>query len=193
MVLRDFNNNIIRKRMNLKKQNIIPSVYNSMKKLITLLSLILTLNSYGQDVLDSLVFERINDYRIENGVQPLILDTSIYKAAYHHAKYLHDNGYPGSYPLNSGHYEKVLEKPSDRLKAQGVLFLACGENITTFTVNFVGEDGWIDMEKTASKVLDVWVNSPSHHKLLISPKPTEGAIAIYIDSGLVYVVLNVIK
>jgi len=163
-----------------------------MKKLITIL-LFLSVTSYSQDVLDSLVFEKINEYRIENNIHALTLDTSIYKAAYLHSKYLHDNGYPYQYPLSSGHYEEILVKPSDRLRAQGVPFIACGENVASFSVILVGKDGWIDMEDMANQVLNMWISSPGHHKLMLSPKPTEGAIAIYIDSGKVFVVLNVVK
>jgi uncharacterized protein YkwD len=164
-----------------------------MKKLITIFFFLLTLNSYGQTALDVVVFEKINEYRVENGVTELALDTSIYKAAYLHSKYLHDNGYPFNYPLSSGHYEKVLEKPSNRLREQGVLFLACGENIACFTSNLVSKDGWVDMEAVANYVLDMWINSPGHHRLMISPKPISGAIGVYIDSGKIFVVLNVVK
>jgi len=164
-----------------------------MKKLITILLLFLTITSYGQDILDSLVFEKINEYRIENNVHALTLDTSIYKVAYLHSKYLHDNGYPFNYPYGSGHYEEVLVNPSDRLRAQGVPFVACGENIASFSVVLVGKDGWVDMEDMVNHVLKLWINSPGHHKLMLSPKPTKGALAIYIDSGKVFVVLNVVK
>ena len=173
--------------MNLKKQNITYFVYNSMKKILTLLSLILALNSYGQTVLDSLVFERINEYRVENGISTLTLDTSVYKAAYHHAKYLHDNG------SSWGHREDSLVKPWNRLKAQGLFFWSCGENIATFTANLVSKDGWVDMEDLSKQVLTQWINSPSHHWLLLHEKPNRGAIAVYIDSGVVFVVLNVIE
>ena len=164
-----------------------------MKKLITLLSLILTLNSYGQTAIDLVVWEKLNEYRVESGVQPLPLDTSVYKAAYLHSKYLHDNGYPSKYPFGSGHYEEVLKKPSDRLRAQGALFISCGENIGCFSVDQFLEDGWVDMEAVANYVVDGWINSSGHHKLMISPYPLSGAIGVYIDSGMVFVVLNVVN
>ena len=165
----------------------------NIKKLITLLSLILTLNSYGQTAIDLVVWEKLNEYRVESGVQPLPLDTSVYKAAYLHSKYLHDNGYPSKYPLSSGHYEEVLKNPSDRLSAQGVLFIWCGENIGSFTVGQFSEDGWVDMEAVANYIVDGWINSPGHHKLMISPKYTSGAVGVYIDSGRVFAVLNVVR
>jgi len=158
-----------------------------MKKLITLLSLILTLNSYGQTVLDSLVFKRLNEYRIENGKVALTLDTLVYKAAYHHSKYLHDNGW------DWGHREDSLVKPWDRLKAQGLFFWSAGENIATFTVNLVSQDGWVDMEALSTQVLTQWIGSPSHHWLMLNEKINQGAIAVYIGSGKVFVTLNAIK
>ena len=42
-----------------------------MKKLITILLLILTISSYGQTAIDLVVFEKINEYRVENGVAEL--------------------------------------------------------------------------------------------------------------------------
>ena len=158
-----------------------------MKKLITLLSLILTLNSYGQTVLDSLVFERLNEYRVEKGLSTLTLDTLVYKAAYHHSKYLHENGWEW------GHREDSLVKPWDRLYAQGLFFWACGENIALFTVNLVSEDGWVDMEALSEQVLTQWIGSPSHHWLMLNEKINRGAIAVVIENGEVIVTLNAIK
>ena len=47
-----------------------------MKKLITILFLFLSIISYGQSNVDMQVFNKINEYRISNGVPPIVLDST---------------------------------------------------------------------------------------------------------------------
>ena len=42
----------------------------------------------AQTNLDLLLFSRVNEYRIENKIEPLIWDSSVYKMTEHHTRYL---------------------------------------------------------------------------------------------------------
>ncbi|MGY8988648.1 MAG: hypothetical protein ACKVJA_00120 [Flavobacteriales bacterium] len=39
-----------------------------MKKILTILLTILTISSYGQTKLDLLIFDKVNEYRVEKGL-----------------------------------------------------------------------------------------------------------------------------
>lgn len=65
-----------------------------MKKIISILFLFVPLFLFSQTKLDSLVFEKINEYRISKGVFPLVWDTCSYKASKHHALYLSNMIFP---------------------------------------------------------------------------------------------------
>ena len=143
-----------------------------MKKLITILLLVLTVISYGQTKLDMLVFKGINEYRVSHGVKPLIFDSLVWDDAEHHSAYLHEHGYPYDYPLSSGHYEMELELPSDRLAHFGVDWNGySGECITYFAARDT------DMENVA-KVIDLWDSSPPHKKGMLSPEANKLAISL---------------
>ena len=48
-----------------------------MKKLTTILLLLLSIISYGQNNVDMQAFNKINEYRISNGVSAIVLDSTI--------------------------------------------------------------------------------------------------------------------
>ena len=60
-----------------------------MKILITILFCIFNLvYSYSQTSLDSLLFQKINEYRLSKGLDILIWDNNVYKMSNHHSTYL---------------------------------------------------------------------------------------------------------
>ena len=97
-----------------------------MKKLITILLSLLTLGSYSQTELDMLTFNSLNEYRIEHGVEPLVFDSTVWKAAQHQSTYLSQNGYPSDYVCSSGHNELELVEFTDRLRYYGVKWSGTG-------------------------------------------------------------------
>lgn len=64
-----------------------------MKKLITLLLTLLTLVSFSQErqfELEKLILEKVNEFRISEGLLAVKWNDKVYDAAYHHAYYLTD-------------------------------------------------------------------------------------------------------
>ena len=143
-----------------------------MKKLITILLSLLTLVSYSQTELDMLVFESLNEYRIENGVEPLVFDSIVWEAAQHHSVYLSENGYTTEYVCSSGHLELELVNFSDRLNHFDVKWTGTGgECIATWS-------GKRTNEESVTQVIHQWDGSPSHKKGLLKTDVTRMAISI---------------
>ena len=152
-----------------------------MKKILLILLTTLSLNLYGQSVLDMMVFDRINDYRVENSLKPFIFDTLVWKAANHHSIYLAENKY-------LSHYEDVLKMPSDRLRSVGITITKCsGENVNAFPL-----DGESD-EYLSLIIFTLWVRSPIHNELLLKDTPKYGAVSSYTISDVLYSTLNVYR
>ena len=159
-----------------------------MKKLITILLFFLTILSYGQTNIDVLVMEKINNYRVENGVKPLIFDSLAWKSCNHHSVYLAENGFPFDYICDNAHQELELVKPSDRLRNAGVVLTNCAaENVSMFLI-------WnTDYEVIAQHIFAMWVSSPEHNDILLHTRPKFGAVSVYITNGEAFSTLNVYK
>jgi len=156
-----------------------------MKKLTTILFLLLSIISYGQTNVDMQVFDKINEYRISNGVLPIVLDSTIWKGVNYHSNYLIDNDYPYNYPLDNPHDELILTNPSDRLFQYG--FIMNGvirECITVFT--YVS-----DMELTTTWVVKNFDKSAPHKEAVLDPRVIRGAISLTFYGDLCYATLIV--
>tara|TARA_R110000851_G_scaffold69138_1_gene154987 strand:+ start:922 stop:1458 length:537 start_codon:yes stop_codon:yes gene_type:complete len=154
-----------------------------MKKILTILLLILTISSYSQTKLDMLTFNALNEYRIERGVKPLVFDSTVWKAAQHHSTYLSQNDYPSNYVCSSGHNELELVEFTDRLRYYGVKWSGTGgECVATWGCR--GSN-----EKNAVQVIGQWDGSPSHKEGMLEKDVTRVAISlvpIYWESDISY-------
>jgi len=143
-----------------------------MKKILTVLLLILTISSYGQTKLDMLTFNALNEYRIEHGVEPLVFDFNVWEAAQHHSTYLSENGYPDNYVCASGHHELELVEFTDRLRHYGVKWAGTAvECVTT------GGDYFSDVEN-ALYIINKWDSSPSHKEGMLEKDVTRVGISL---------------
>jgi uncharacterized protein YkwD len=135
-----------------------------MKRLIMILLLISTiLTSYSQTPLDYKVFEKINEYRVENGVRELKWDDKVYQAAKHH------NDYMIKFDIFS-HTEKGNAPHSwDRVTLYKVKWSQVGEILT------IAYDDEISVDEKAAKIVQKWKNSPSHNRNMLTPDYTHGA------------------
>ena len=138
-----------------------------------------------------LVMEKINNYRVENGVIPLVFDSLVWNACNHHSIYLSDNGYPFEYICDNAHEEKELVKPSDRMRNQGVVLTNCAaENVNAFLLR----DFWNgDEELIAQHVFNLWAGSSEHNNILLHSRPVFGAVSVYIKEQQAFCTLNVYK
>lgn len=153
-----------------------------MKKIISIVLLAISLTSYSQTTLDTLVLNKINEYRKSKGVPVLKWgDTNVQKAAEHHSDYLYSvnlskvehakqiNMTPEeqfNIELVRGHEEEI---PSKSVKSQSStqrfeIYDFMRENVTTvFGYMNAGN------ETFAKNIVDSWKESPSHNATLLHP------------------------
>jgi len=143
-----------------------------MKKLITILLSLLVISSYGQTKLDFLIFEKVNDYRIENGLDSWGWDDRVFLVAEKHDSYqltISDISHDELVDVD-GHEE--ISRLAHRFDAVFTDWLRCGENIAV--VNTYN----MKLEEIAIKTLEMWIASPPHNKILLTTtKYCGGAIS----------------
>eukprot|EP01050_Picozoa_sp_SAG11_P001528 SAG11_NODE_67_length_18762_cov_13.942560_9_plen_176_part_00 len=131
------------------------------KLLITLLS-ILSIYSYGQTKLDFLIFEKVNNYRIDNGLSSWVWDDRVFLVAEKHDNYqLSISDISHEELVDVEGYEEI-NRLAHRFDSVFTDWLRCGENIAV--VNTYG----MKLEEIANKTLEMWVASPEHNKILLS-------------------------
>ena len=62
-----------------------------MKRLLTILLTFVSLISYSQErvpELEKLIFDKVNQYRVSQGLKPVVWNDKVYEASYHHALYI---------------------------------------------------------------------------------------------------------
>jgi uncharacterized protein YkwD len=138
-------------------------------KLLTIFLILITNFCISQTSLDSLCLDKINNYRKSNSKSVFTWNNIAYNAANHHSHYLKDS----TDVLT--HHESVLINPKDRLVFFGGKYSYVAENVLVVSLNFSESDKLSEIqEKISSEVLDTWVNSPSHNKILLSQTQLAG-------------------
>ncbi len=130
-----------------------------MKNILTIIILLITLSSmFSQTKLDSVVFEKVNEYRISKGFKSLGWDITCYKAAKVHTNYLFRTG-------KVGHKEDTLVDPKDRLRyvdSKGKWTII---NEVAISTNINIKDDSID--KIAILIVNGWKNSKLHNDVIL--------------------------
>jgi len=140
-----------------------------MKRIITTLLLIGTiLTSYSQTPLDYKVFEKINEYRVENGIHELTWCDTTYQAAKHHTDYMIKN------KIIRHHEDNETPKFTYRLR----LYLQHGintgdENLAWVPLNDI-EDS---TDKIANSIVNVWKDSKGHNSTMLTKGNDIGAVS----------------
>ena len=134
-----------------------------MKNIITTIFIMLSLSLFSQTKIDTLVFNKVNEYRISMCLNPLKWETTCFKASEIHTKYLkHTN--------KVGHTEDTLVNPQDRLKffdKKGKWTIINEVALSTKPRNI--KDTEIDInEKLATDVVEVWKSSKDHNDILLN-------------------------
>jgi len=131
-----------------------------MKLVNTVILLLISVLSFSQTKLDSLVLSKINSYRVSKGLNEVTFSTIDFKAANHHSNYLLGKGF-------ISHTQDKLTNPSDRYKFfGGDKYSSVGENVLSYNVNIKDND--MPLEKISTELVDLWKNSPGHNKILLS-------------------------
>ncbi|MBI4930016.1 MAG: CAP domain-containing protein [Bacteroidetes bacterium] len=151
-----------------------------MKQKLTILLLLTSLFVAAQTKLDSLVFQKINEYRIAKGLNALVWSSSLYKAAQHHSEYLVklNRQLKSDVTLNFiiGHFENQ--------KVDGILSMSFEERINKFYRNSNASEcvaffGMLknNFEKGANSIIYIWKRSPQHNAILLEPNSKFGVVS----------------
>ena len=160
-----------------------------MKKLIMILFLtFIWFNLFSQTKYDSLLFEKINEYRVSNGLNELIWNEEVYNMSVHHSTYLSlqtdsiiDD--KDSIIAYAGHKEnqkdnflqlKTLKDRFNKYVKNKNDIMCWGENFYfgTYDTNIR------DMFYIIEKIMDGWKTSRGHNEFLLDKNIIYGACSI---------------
>lgn len=153
-----------------------------MKKIFITILLLFASQLSAQTKLDSMLFNKINEYRVFNRVNSLQWDTNIFKVSNHHSTYLKLLNYD-SLKTTITHTEDVdvkdfeeLINSSDRFdKFTNKIDVFIGENVTgTLKIKT------FDAEKIVDIVFNKFKNSIEHNKIMLSENAKYGACSIIV-------------
>ena len=121
-----------------------------------------TLPNYRPDRDAMELFRLVNQYRKDNGIQELEFDDTLAKLAYVRAK-------------------EQIEKEG-HTRPDGTRFLTVFEEYGC-SYNGAGENIAIGTEATPERMMNGWINSPSHNENMLRPYWGKGAIGLYTDEN----------
>ena len=142
-----------------------------MKKLLFIISIFLTIQSYGQlsssekTELKLLLAQRVNDLREEKGIPPLKFDRHLGDAAQIQADYV-KKFKKLTHEQRRGELRTVMDRV---LNVGGDMYLQVGENLLVTTPQsapFTKRD----LKSIAWEMFILWKNSPGHYQNMVNPE-----------------------
>ncbi|MBL7973449.1 MAG: CAP domain-containing protein [Candidatus Kapabacteria bacterium] len=113
------------------------------------------------------VLERINAYRLEQGLQPLVLNSTVSEIARKHSANM------ASGKVAFGH--DGFLKRDEKIRAKLVGILKTGENVA-----------W-GKNVTVQRIVEDWIASPHHHENIVEPNYRETGIGVAVArNGRIY-------
>ena len=147
-----------------------------MKNLLLSLIFLCSLGVIAQTKLDSLVFKKINEYRVSNHVNPLVWDETLYPAANFHSTYLVELNKLDKDTFTVTHFQNNDKFKTPNQRASYFLKRDVKVSECTNMCGF-GFGKWATLEYAANSVLDTWKKSPKHNAAILSKNITKGAIS----------------
>jgi len=138
-----------------------------MKNIIVLITIFVTSFSFTPNIND-LLYQKINNYRLQNGLSPLVVSQN--------AKIVNDQ-----------QLKYMIETSTVPLDHSQLIETKYGHTFSTFQerINYVYNDSYIYFgenligmvyentpEFIAEQIFQLWVQSPSHNELMLSVQPT---------------------
>ena len=121
-----------------------------MKKILTILLTILTISSYGQTKLDLLIFDKVNKYRVENGLSTWVWEDKVFLIAEKHNNYQVKISDISHEELQDVENHVEVSRLSHRFDSVFTDWLRCGENAAV--VNTKG----MTLDEIATATLEMW-------------------------------------
>lgn len=155
-----------------------------MKIILSILFIILTSVNFAQLNLDSLIFYGVNEWRIENGLEPFVWSAPVVDVALNQVEYCSRVKYPFHDQIITDANDSAFQIEPDFVKRftnMGVSSSkpnwAYGENLAVI----VDPNYELSQKQVADKTVTGWINSPEHNELLLDTQVKFGAIAHKID------------
>jgi uncharacterized protein YkwD len=157
-----------------------------------LISLLLAVHSaYGQKSLErdsfpkkciyfeKRLFELVNDYRVKNGLKPVLWSEQVHQATDNHAFYL--TKIEGLNHYQSKNVEDVAEKKGfmERITYYVPNPSMVGEIIAQCSYEDFKDSAYINSVPAAA--LELWKKSKRHNEIILTAAYTQGAVSIYQD------------
>jgi len=150
-----------------------------MKKILFILLVLISNLSSSQTRLDSLLLNKINNYRSSKGLNSLIWNDSLYSVADNQSEYmfltneiLHNQKMYDSTILKSFLPEPIfINRFLKHINPN--IFRMVGENLVSHKLESYNN---INLDSLSNELLLSWINSPSHNKLLLDSTMCEAAI-----------------
>jgi uncharacterized protein YkwD len=147
-----------------------------MKSILVILISLFLFEAKAQTKLDSLVFKKINEYRVSNHVSPLIWDESLWSAANNHSTYLVELNKLDKDTFTITHFQNNDSFKTPDKRASFFLKREIHVSECTNMCGF-GFGKYATLEYAANAVLDTWKKSKKHNAALLSKKITKGTIS----------------
>lgn len=156
-----------------------------MKNILTIILSVITIFSFSQTKLDSLIINKINNYRDSLKVNQFEFDKVCYKSANLQSTYLAETNREReekSFVIGHSNTRPGQQNLSDRyLISGGKKYKHIGENVVFFCVNINKKDSLSSLDKIAEQSIRLWKKSPKHHKLMISPDFKYAACSVKLE------------
>jgi uncharacterized protein YkwD len=138
------------------------------KTILNILFVFLTLNVFSQTDLELLVFQKINDYRVENGRHRLKWDDATYKSTQVHTEYM----------IKEGKLSHTEDSETPKFTNRLMLFqddnwIIGNENVSAVSTNHT--DNSID--EISDLILYSWKRSKGHNSAMLGNGSTVGAVS----------------
>jgi uncharacterized protein YkwD len=138
------------------------------KTILNILFMFLVLNAYSQTPLELKVFQKINDYRVENGLHRLKWDDATYKSTVVHTEYMVKNS-----ELCHTEDSETPRFTNRLMLFQDNSYIVGNENVSSVSINDI-EDS---IDKIADKIVSAWKTSKGHDRAMLGNGSTVGAIS----------------
>jgi len=153
-----------------------------MKRILSIILFMISFGLNAQTTLDSALFDKINEYRVSNGVSEIAWDTNIFKAANHHSTYLKLLNYDSlrtfithSEAIRLDDFEELMYFTDRFKKYVPSKCILISENITgTLKHRNFPEEKLVDI------IFNNWKKSKKHNGIMLSPKLKKGACSIVV-------------
>ena len=138
------------------------------KTILNILFVFLTLNVFSQTDLELLVFQKINDYRVENGRHRLKWDDATYKSTQVHTEYMIKEG-----KLSHKEDSETRSFWNRLMLFQDDNWIIGYENVSAVSTNHT--DNSID--EISDLILYSWKSSKGHNSAMLGNGSTVGAVS----------------